>query len=296
MVEPAIPHIGIGGLVRVRLDLAYDGTAFAGWARQPGQRTVQGVLETALSTVLRLDSAPMLTVAGRTDAGVHARGQVCHVDLTPATWGDVGRTAGEDPGPGVVLVRKLGGLLPPDVRVRRASVAPAGFDARFAALARRYAYRIADDVASSDPLRRHFVARHPRPLDAAAMDAAAAGLLGEHDFAAYCRRRDGGTTIRTLLRLRCDRVGDGTLHVDVEADAFCHQMVRSLVGALVAVGDGRRLVDWPASLLRARQRESAVTVMPAKGLTLEEVRYPPDDQILARTLQTRAVRKLGVPQ
>lgn len=256
---------------------------------------MQGVLETALSIALRQEPPPTLTVAGRTDAGVHARRQVCHVDLGSSVWAEAGASGAGGSGPGAVIVRKLGGLLPADVRVRAVQVAPADFHARFAALARRYAYRIADDIAREDPLQRHYVARHPRPLDAAAMNAAAAGLLGEHDFTAYCRRRDGGTTIRTLLQLRCERARDGTLRIDVEADAFCHQMVRSLVGALVAVGDGRRALDWPTSLLAAHHRESAVTVMPAHGLTLEEVRYPPDDQLLARTQQARVVRRLGAP-
>lgn len=285
--EPASPHTGDGGLVRVRLDLAYDGGAFAGWARQPGQRTVQGELELALRTVVRLDAAPMLTVAGRTDAGVHARGQVCHLDLRQGDW--TAATAGK-PTSGERLARRLNGVLPPDVRVRLVARAALGFDARFGALARRYAYRLIDDPAAADPLRRSHVTMHPRHLDVGVMNRAAEPLVGQHDFAAYCRRRERTTTVRTLLRLRCARDEDGLVVVDVEADAFCHQMVRSLVGALVIVGEGRRAADWPRELLSAGIREPTVTVMPARGLTLEEVRYPPDDELAARTALTRAVR------
>lgn len=277
-------------IVRLRIDLAYDGTAFSGWARQPGRRTVQEVLANALATVVRLDAPAALTVAGRTDAGVHARGQVCHVDLASEAWASMSGRGGS--GPGELVLRRLGGVLPPDVRVRGIVPAAPGFDARFSALARRYAYRIVDDPRLVDPLLRHHVTAHPRTLDAAAMNSAAVRLVGEHDFAAYCRRREGATTIRALTRLRCRRSPDGLLVVDVEADAFCHQMVRSLVGALVAVGEGRRDVSWPGELLGSRQRESAVTVMPPHGLTLEEVRYPPDDQLLARAAHTRAVRRV----
>ena len=202
-------------------------------------------------------------MAGRTDAGVHARGQVAHVDVPAAAWGAVpGRS---DRTPGEALVVRLAGVLgrggsprgASDVVVRRAAVAPAGFDARFAAVWRRYAYRIADDVARCDPLRRHDVLWHGRPLDVAAMDAAAQQLLGEHDFAAYCKPREGATTIRTLLDLRWRRVPDGApdgglVVAEVRADAFCHSMVRALVGACLAVGEGRRPVDWPAAGARRR--------------------------------------------
>ncbi|WP_211489906.1 tRNA pseudouridine(38-40) synthase TruA [Georgenia thermotolerans] len=289
--------------VRVRLDLAYDGSEFAGWAAQPGLRTVQGVLEDALTTVLRLPAPARLTVAGRTDAGVHARGQVAHVDVPAAAWAAVpGRS---DRGPGEALVARLAGVLgrggsprgASDVVVRRAVEAPVGFDARFAAVWRRYAYRIADDVARRDPLRRHDVLWHNRPLDVAAMDAAAQQLLGEHDFAAYCKPREGATTIRTLLDLRWRRLPGGApdaglVVAEVRADAFCHSMVRALVGASLAVGEGRRPVGWPARVLAAGVRDAAVTVAPAHGLTLEEVAYPADHELAARARQARARRVL----
>ncbi|WP_298456293.1 tRNA pseudouridine(38-40) synthase TruA [uncultured Cellulomonas sp.] len=283
---------------RIRLDLSYDGTDFAGWARQPGLRTVQGLLEGALATVLRTGAPLRVTVAGRTDAGVHARGQVAHVDLDEAAWAAVpGRSARE---PGVALVARLTGVLPRDVVVHRAQVAPGGFDARFSALRRHYAYRIADDAARRDPLRRRHVLWHPRPLDVAAMQAATRALVGHHDFAAFCKPREGATTIRTLEVLDWARPGDGPdaglVVATVQADAFCHSMVRALVGASVAVGEGRRPVGWPAAVLADRRRDPGGGVVPALGLTLEEVAYPGDDELDARATQTRAVRAALPPR
>lgn len=268
--------------VRVRLDIGYDGGEFSGWATQPGRRTVQETIERALARVLRLSGPARLTVAGRTDAGVHATGQVAHVDLPAPVWADERE----------LLVRRLAGVLPPDVRVRAAGAAPSGFDARFSALARRYAYRICDDPAGSDPLRRHDTVAHRRRLDVGAMDGATSALAGEHDFAAYCRHREGATTVRTLLRYTWRREG-GVLVADVEADAFCHNMVRALVGAAVAVGEGRRPVGWPADVLARGVRDSAVTVMPPHGLTLVEVRYPPDAELADRARRARNRRVLG---
>jgi len=273
----------------VRLDLGYDGTAFAGWAAQPGLRTVQGVLTAALATLLRTDVA--VTVAGRTDAGVHATGQVCHVDVPPPAWEALpGRAVGRSPAE--ALLARLAGVLPDDVRVHGVCVAPPGFDARFAALCRRYAYLVCDDPSGVPPLRRHDVVAHRRPLDVAAMARAAASLEGLHDFAAFCRRREGATTVRTLLEYRWDRDDQGFLVARVVADAFCHSMVRALVGAVLPVGEGRLPVEWPASVLAAGVRDPAVTVAPAHGLTLVEVRYPPDGELAARAAQARAVRHL----
>jgi tRNA pseudouridine38-40 synthase len=241
---------------------------------------VQGDLELALTTVLRHDVD--LTVAGRTDAGVHATGQVAHLDLPAQLW------AQHEPR----LLRRLRGVLAPDIAVTSAALAPAGFDARFAALGRHYAYRLTDDVAGAPPLRRLDTAAWPRTLDTAAMRVAAALLLGQHDFAAYCRRREGATTIRVLQAL--DVVRDGPLvTVSASADAFCHSMVRSLVGALLAVGEGRRDPAWPAGLLSRTSRADEVPVAPAGGLTLLAVDYPPDDQLAARAEVTRARRDAG---
>jgi len=264
--------------VRLRLDLSYDGTDFSGWARQPDRRTVQGALEDALATVLRLAEPPPLTVAGRTDAGVHATGQVAQVDVnTP-------------PDDVALLIRRLNGVLPDDVRIRDVSIAPAGFDARFAPLGRRYCYRVTDGTA--DPLRRHDTVAWPKALDAAAMHEAATGMVGEHDFAAYCKRREGATTVRTLQELTAVRE-DAVVLINAYADAFCHNQVRSMVGALLAVGEGRRPVDWPASVLAAGVRDSAVTVAPPHGLTLVAVDYPPDDQLAARVESARRRRSTG---
>jgi tRNA pseudouridine38-40 synthase len=219
-----------------------------------------------------------VTVAGRTDAGVHARGQVAHVDL-PAELA-------QDP----LLLRRLNGVLTHDVRVRRVTPAPEGFDARFSGLSRTYRYRVVDGPEAVDPLRRHDTLAWPRELDLAALQESSRQLLGLHDFAAFCRRRDGATTVRTLLRLDWERDSDGVLVATVQADAFCHSMVRSLVGALLAVGEGRRPADWPASLLALGARASDVAVAPAYGLTLEQVEYPPDDQLAARQQVTRNLR------
>ena len=265
--------------MRLRMDLAYDGAGFHGWARQDGLRTVQGDLEDALTTVLRLESVAV-TCAGRTDTGVHARGQVAHVDLEVL-----------DQGPDD-LRRRLDGLLPADLRVRRVVEAAPGFDARFSAVWRRYAYRIADRPEAADPLTRGYVLARRRPLDLGAIDAASKELLGRHDFAAFCKRREGATTIRTLLDLSWERDADGVLVGTVRADAFCHHMVRSLVGSLVAVGEGQRPPTWPGEILAAARRDPAVTVMPAHGLTLEEVGYPPDHELASQAASARRLRTM----
>ncbi|WP_431775509.1 tRNA pseudouridine(38-40) synthase TruA [Streptomyces cucumeris] len=270
------------GFVRVRLDLSYDGADFSGWAKQRERRTVQGELETALRTVTRSSETYELTVAGRTDAGVHARGQVAHVDLPEPLWAEHRDK----------LLRRLAGRLPHDVRVWRVAEAPAGFNARFSAVWRRYAYRVSDHPGGVDPLLRGHVLWHDWPLDVDAMNAASTRLLGEHDFAAYCKRRDGATTIRTLQRLSWERGPDGVITATVRADAFCHNMVRSLVGALLFVGDGHRPADWPGKVLAAGVRDSAVHVVRPHGLTLEEVGYPADDQLAARNRASRNKRTL----
>jgi tRNA pseudouridine38-40 synthase len=276
--------------VRLRIDLAYDGGGFHGWARQPGLRTVQDEVERALDTVLRTEGLS-LTVAGRTDTGVHARGQVAHLDLADDLLvGVSGRGADQ---PADALLRRMNGLLGPDVRLQGVSVAPEGFDARFSALWRRYVYRIADRLECVDPLTRGHVLAWPRGLDEGRMNEAAAGLLGEKDFAAFCRRRKGATTIRTLLDLVWSRDPSGLLTATVRADAFCHSMVRALVGCLIEVGEGRREPAWAAEVLVRGQRDPAVRVARAHGLTLEEVRYPADDEVAAQAERSRVVRTLG---
>lgn len=242
---------------------------------QPGLRTVCGVLTDALATVLRTPVA--LTVAGRTDAGVHAAGQVAHADLP----------VDADPDR---LVRRLARLLPADVRVRAVTVVPAAFDARFAALRRHYRYRVATAPHGAEPLRARDTLAWPHPLDVDAVTAASTLLLGEHDFAAFCKRREGATTVRALQELAWTRDVDGVVTAAVAADAFCHSMVRSLVGALLDVGRGRREIDWPAALLLRRERASEVPVAPAHGLSLVGVDYPPDAELAARASVTRRLR------
>jgi tRNA pseudouridine38-40 synthase len=261
-------------IVLVKIQLGYDGTDFSGWAAQPGRRTVEETLADGLRTALRLAEPPRLTVAGRTDAGVHARGQVVHVELP------------EEP-----AMRRVNGILPPDVRVTAIGPAPEGFDARFSALWRRYSYRVCDDPAAADPLRRRDTLWYFRPLELDAMNAAAVALAGEHDFAAFCKRREGATTLRSVREFGWTRNHDKTAVATVRADAFCHNMVRALVGALLAVGDGTRPPEWAAEVLAARVRDPRVRVVAPHGLCLEEVRYPSDDELANRARQTRRVRR-----
>jgi tRNA pseudouridine38-40 synthase len=284
-------------LVRLRFDVAYDGTDFSGWAMQAGRRTVAGVIEDALSTIFRFPVAT--TVAGRTDTGVHATGQVAHVDVPagaiplayPRAWRNDGRTV--DPAVEFLpLVRRLGRLLPEDVRVHDVRRAPTGFDARFSALRRHYVYRLSTAPYGAEPQSARFVTPWPHPLDVDAMSEASRELQGLNDFAAFCRHRDGSTTIRDLQRLEWVRDGDSvTAHV--AADAFCWSMVRSLVGAMLAVGEGRRDARWCAELLTSTRRSSDFTTAPARGLTLVGVDYPPDRELADRIHVTKVIRTLG---
>jgi tRNA pseudouridine38-40 synthase len=270
----------MSGTVRLRLDVSYDGGEFSGWAVQPARRTVAGVLLEALGRLVGADLPLGLTVAGRTDAGVHATGQVCHIDLPAEVWDAL---AGS-------LLRRLAALMPADARVRAVTPVPATFDARFSATFRRYEYRVADTPWGPEPLRRNDTIGWVRPLDLARLQAAADGLVGEHDFAAFCKRKEHATTIRAITRLDWRREPDGVAVATVQADAFCQAMVRSLVGAMLTAGDGRRGPDWPASLLRLRERSSEVTVAPAHGLTLIEVGYPAETEYAERADATRRLR------
>jgi len=282
-----------GGHVRLRLDIAYDGTEFAGWATQRGQRTVAGVLEEALSTVFR--GPVQVRAAGRTDAGVHAAGQVAHVDVPVDALGHA-QPRRSRPGEHefLSLVRRLGKFLPPDVRVLDIVRAPDGFDARFSALRRHYEYRLSTAPYGVEPDLARYVTPWMRPLELDAMVEASRHLVGLHDFAAFCRHRDGATTIRDLQRLDWTRDG-ARITAHVTADAFCWSMVRSLVGALLAVGEGRREPAWCATLLTAAGRSSEFAAAPARGLSLVHVDYPADDQLLARTEVTRDVRRIDPP-
>ncbi|MEW1826234.1 tRNA pseudouridine(38-40) synthase TruA [Streptomyces sp. NPDC088196] len=270
------------GFVRVRLDLSYDGTGFSGWAKQAGgRRTVQGEVEDALRTVTRSGAVAYdLTVAGRTDAGVHARGQVAHVDLPGELWAEHREK----------LLKRLAGRLPKDVRVWGVAEAPEGFNARFAALWRRYVYRVGDRPGGVDPLLRNHVLWHDWELDVDVMDAAAKSLVGEHDFAAYAKKREGASTVREIFDFGVRRRDDGVVEIEVRADAFCHNQVRSMVGALLFVGDGHRGAEWPRKVLDAGVRDSAVHVVRPQGLTLEEVAYPADELLAERQVLARRVR------
>ena len=283
----------------MRLDISYDGTNFSGWGAQPDLRTVQGELENALAVILRkYGEPPVLTVAGRTDAGVHARGQVAHVDLNPAQIAKLqkhrgGPNAPQNQAP-AALARRLNGLagLDSDVWVTDASWAPAGFDARFSAIWRRYEYRVADATAPRNPLVRNHTVWHHAKLDLAAMQLAAFSLVGLHDWASYCKPRAGSTTIRELQEFSWERLDDGVLVAHIKADAFCHSMVRALVGACVAVGEGKLGVESLAILRDQLERTSDFKVMPAKGLVFTEVGYPDDHEMEERAELTR--RRRGV--
>ncbi|PRY57803.1 tRNA pseudouridine(38-40) synthase TruA [Glycomyces artemisiae] len=269
-------------MTRLRLGVAYDGAEFSGWALQPGLRTVASEVIRALELLFR-DIADF-TVAGRTDAGVHATGQVVHVDVPTAKWEELRER----------LLWRLRGILPPDVRVVSAEAVDRTFNARFAARWRRYRYRVADAVYGVTPLRRLDTLAWPRPLDVERMHAASQALLGEHDFVGFCKQREGATTIRELLQYDWARDEDGTAVATVRADAFCHSMVRSLVGAALAVGDGRRDEAWLASILHIGERANDVHVVGPHGLTLVEVSYSDDPaDWAARVDLTRRVRTAG---
>lgn len=292
--KPAAPVLGGGGFLRVRLDLSYDGGPFSGWALQPGRRTVQGVLEEALELLVR--RPVRVTVAGRTDAGVHARGQVVHLDLTEAEW--LGLPRGHELDPAVAMMRRIRGALSRAlgdltgaVEVHRISLAPAGFDARFSALWRRYSYRIADGPALWDPLERYFTLWHKNPLDVSLLNEGAAKLLGLQNFLSFCKPREGATTIRDLQRFEFARAEDGAIVATVQADAFCHNMVRALIGSALYVGDGAVEPGWLYERLLAQKRDAKSVLAAPHPLVLEEVAYPSDHELLARAEQTRAVRE-----
>ena len=278
---------------RIRLDLAYDGNAYKGWAAQPGLPTVQGVLQEGLATLIRRE-VPVV-VAGRTDAGVHARGQVVHFDLSEEEWHKLAR--GRDIPPAEALLRRVGGVLSRQegsVIVHRARQVPADFDARFSALSRSYTYRLADGPQRRDPLRRFDTAWHPRGLDERLMDAEATSAVaadgGLRDFGSFCRPRERSTTVRQLQRFSVRRGADDVLEASLTADAFCHHMVRALIGACIDVGEGRRDPGWVLSRLEQPSWDSSVRLAPPNGLVLESVRYPADDELRVRAEQTRALR------
>jgi len=271
------------GFRRLRIDIAYDGTAFFGWATQPDRRTIQDHVEQAIAQVSRGEVQSI--VAGRTDAGVHATGQVIHVDLPDSVFND-GLSYGD-------LRYRLNRILDEDVRVMEICDAPEGFHARFSALRRIYTYKILDANEVIPPLSRYDVAPWYRRLDAELMNKASTLVLGHHDFAAFCKFKEGGTTLRTLEKYQWHRDETGLLVAEVVADAFCYSMVRNLVGAVVCVADGRKEPSWMAELLANKERVSDSLVFPARGLSLTRVDYPSDQELIDRAKLTIGKRGDG---
>ena len=274
MTEPTLyPE---SGFRRLRLDISYDGTNFSGWGIQPDRRTVQQSVEDAISTVAQAKAETI--VAGRTDAGVHATGQVIHVDLPESLEL-------------TDLAYKLNRILDQDISINQKTIAPPAFHARFSALRRYYEYRILDENKVIPPLARFNTESWYRPLDIDVMNQASALLLGTHDYAAFCKFREGATTIRTLETYSWRRDNQGVLVADVVADAFCYSMVRNLVGAIVCVADGRKDASWISTLLENKERVSDSLVFPARGLSLYKVDYPDDAELLERAAKTIARRE-----
>lgn len=271
MKEPTLTPEG--GFLRFRIDFSYDGTHYSGWAKQPDQRTVQGEMESALEPLTR--NPISLQVAGRTDAGVHATSQVAHFDLPERDQKGNEWDLSD-------LTFRLNRILPEDVRIHQMTHAPKFFHARFSALSRSYIYKIADGGQLLPPLLRYDTATWYRPLDIEKMAQAIEPLLGEHDFASYCKARATGTTIRTLKEFSLKREANNFITATITADAFCHSMVRSLIGAAVCVGEGRFEPTWMKELLDGRERIGESLVFPARGLTLTDVTYPKDDELEAR--------------
>ena len=282
------------GLIRLRLDLAYRGAPFHGWARQPGLLTVQGRLEEALTLITRQPA--QLTVAGRTDAGVHARGQVAHLDVPKEFWLSLSRGREEsDEERGERLRARLEGLagrgLNGALAIKQVRVVSRDFDARFSALSRTYRYLICDDPRAQDPCRLD-IARTSSPLRTDNMQVAAQALCGEHDFLPFAKPREGATTVRTLHSFTISRPHPGIVQAMIRADAFCHSQVRFMMGALIEIGRGKYQPNWIGELLAAGVRDQRVPLADGRGLTLWEVAYPPADQYGLQAEKAKVVRTL----
>ena len=285
MSEPV--DISVDGFTRLRIDFGYDGTDFYGWSKQPELRTIQGAFLEALTLIFGESEIDFsLRVAGRTDAGVHALHQVAHFDLTQTQLARLGRETIDD------IAYKLNRLLPDDLRVESVAIAPAGFDARFSAINRRYRYRLADNRAFKSALETRFTLDVAGDLDIVAMREAAGHLLGLHDFASFCKPREGSTTIRELQEITVERTAGEVVEIELQADAFCHNMVRSIVGALIAVGQGRATPTKVKELLEKGNREGSFKVVAPHGLTLLGIGYPPDDQLAAQAEKAQNLRSL----
>jgi tRNA pseudouridine38-40 synthase len=252
------------GFFRIRLDFSYDGTNFAGWAKQPDQVTIQSTMESAIATFTR--ETITLTAAGRTDAGVHAKHQVAHFDLP---------NLDRDGNPWDIenFAYKLNRILTEDIRIISAVSAPSNFHARFSAISRHYIYKIADGLQTIPPLARFDTTSWYRELDLDRLQAASNYLIGKHDFATFCKPDVGATTIRTLESFNWERRSDGFLIADVIGDAFCYSMVRNMVGAVACVAEGRFEPLWIKSILEEKRRISDSLVFPARGLTLHRIVY-----------------------
>jgi len=275
-----------GGLTRFRIDLAYDGTDFAGWAKQPKLRTVQGELLRALQQIFGASSDDFfMRVGGRTDAGVHADHQVCHVDLSNTQLSRLGRNP--------LSAARLNSLLPTDVAILKVSKAPKGFDARFSSIGRSYVYAIADANCKPNPKQTRYTLTVSKELSLEKMSAAGKKLLGLRDFGAFCKPRPGATTIRNLRKLALKRSGDGRILIEVSADAFCHNMVRALVGALIAAGEGRITPTELSKIQQEAKRTSAFKVVGPQGLTLTKISYPPVKDLAKQAEKARNTRSLG---
>jgi tRNA pseudouridine38-40 synthase len=275
MNEPLVTNVR-EGFIRIRGEVAYDGKNFSGWGMQPDQRTVQGAIEDAFTQII---GGPRTVVqcAGRTDAGVHATGQVMHLDV-PLAWGE--RLAD--------LAYKVNAILDDDVVIKALVHTNQNFDARFAALSRSYTYFIKEGLR--DPLSRERVYQHRNYLDVAAMNEASQVLIGLHDFSAFCKKTDYGTSIRNLKTFTWTRTPDDLIRIDITSDAFCYSMVRALVGAVISIGEGKRTKEWLADYLARGERDFGVFMAPAHPLTLVNVEYPPEEEYASRiekTLKTR---------
>jgi tRNA pseudouridine38-40 synthase len=273
--EPLVANAA-QGLIRIRGKIAYDGKDFSGWGMQPDRRTVQGDLEDAISTLLRVDRV-IVQCAGRTDAGVHATAQVIHFDI-----------AEKDAMEMKDLTYKINAILPEDISIQELEVTTADFDARFAALSRSYEYLIYQ--GQRNPLLRDRAHRSYLPLDIQAMNDASQSLIGLHDFSAFCKKREGATTIRTLMKFDWSELPDGLIKVELEADAFCYSMVRGLIGAVLAIGEGKFDKAWLENYLAGKEREAHVFAAPALGLTLVDVKYPDASEYAKRIAETLQVR------
>ena len=277
----------VDGLTRLRIDLAYDGTDFNGWAKQPKLRTVHGEVVKVLTKIFGPSETDFdLRVAGRTDAGVHAEHQVIHIDVTQAQLKRLGRS--------MDLRMKMNSLLDPDIRVIKVETAPADFHARYAATHRRYRYTIADATSGWNPLRARYNLWLKYPLDLEAMQEASKEFIGLHDFAAFSKPKPKATTIRELRSIKVSRnkaLGN-VIEIELMADAFAHNMVRSIVGALIKVGAGRATAKDLEKALKSKSRAHPYKVVTPEGLSLIEVGYPPKSEYAKQVATTQHTRSL----